>query len=245
MNKIIAYILKLFTKKESVRRAPMNKKSVAVVVKKKLKPKFNTKKYVFGLYYDMIAEAAKDMIPAELILAIGWQESRFKEDRYRYEPNFDALYIRKTNSIDLEKKPYRFYRNKKGSSISMWFKQNYERNKERRKKYEEYYGYPAQTRIAASYGFFQLMYSTAVNLGFRRPGDEPEKLLEPETCFNYAYKLLWRLRKKYPNSWKDVIASYNAGRPTKKEDGTYKNQRYVDQVLGHRDQFKELIRKKT
>jgi hypothetical protein len=65
-------------------------------------------------------------------------------------------------------------------------------------------------RVSASYGIVQVMYPTAVELGF---GGEPEALFEPSRSLHYGAKLL---RKKLDGPAKgdmrDALAAYNTGR---------------------------------
>lgn len=77
----------------------------------------------------------------------------------------------------------------------------------------------------ASYGLMQILYGTAKELGYK---GEPYNLFNPEENIKYGCSLLKRLLDKYKDI-KDVISSYNAGSPQKK-DGKYINNLYVEEV---------------
>lgn len=81
-----------------------------------------------------------------------------------------------------------------------------------------------------SFGLFQIMGGTARYMGFN---GWLTKLLIP--TINVRYGVLWlsKLYKKYAVEYglDGVIAAYNAGSPRKKEDGSFVNQKYVDEVL--------------
>lgn len=78
-----------------------------------------------------------------------------------------------------------------------------------------------------SWGLVQIMGATARWLGFRDP---MEKLCEPETGLLWGCIYLSRLINKY-KTLEDAVASYNAGSPRRKDDGSYVNQDYVDKVI--------------
>ena len=82
-----------------------------------------------------------------------------------------------------------------------------------------------------SIGLMQILISTGRSLGLVGTDAEIEKqLFIPEINIKYGTKYLHELSKKY-NNIRDIIASYNAGKPRYKLDGTYINQKYVDKVL--------------
>lgn len=59
------------------------------------------------------------------------------------------------------------------------------------------------------------------------------QLIQPQTNLEAGVKYLSYLKGRFPNSLMDVIASYNAGSPKKKADGSYINQAYVNKVYGY------------
>lgn len=79
-----------------------------------------------------------------------------------------------------------------------------------------------------SWGLMQVMGTVAREHGFDRHLTE---LINPQLNVLIAIRKIEQLQKKY-SSMEDVISSYNQGWPRKNADGTYRNQRYVDTVLG-------------
>ncbi len=67
-------------------------------------------------------------------------------------------------------------------------------------------------RVASSYGLGQIMYLTALDLGFSR-NSTPETLLRPDINLRLTARLLGRLWRKYGGRVEDVAAAYNSGRP--------------------------------
>ena len=121
-------------------------------------------------------------------------------------------------------------------TVEQWFAENERRAKE--KKADRDYSFPAQLRVAASYGICQIMFPTAVGLGYN---SEPEGLYNPEENIKLGCRMLWKQMKRYDGSTEDAIAAYNAGSARKRSDGRYRNQHYVSTVLSLRRQFKELL----
>lgn len=78
-----------------------------------------------------------------------------------------------------------------------------------------------------SWGLMQVMGVKARELGYN--GHLPD-MLKPSVGIEWGAKALLSFSNKYPNQ-EDVIASYNAGSPRRK-DGQYVNQAYVDGVNG-------------
>lgn len=113
-------------------------------------------------------------------------------------------------------------------------------------KYEDHYrwlvGDQATMRIGEklgqkhSWGLMQVMGAVARELGFTGPFTD---LWEPEIGIRYGMRLLKKLWSRYEN-WPDVIASYNAGSPVR-IDGKYKNQAYVDKVLGYWNEYETHV----
>lgn len=57
------------------------------------------------------------------------------------------------------------------------------------------------------------------------------RLTIPAVGLYYGMVHLAKFRRRWPQDWKDVIASYNAGSPRRTAEGKYLNQAYVDKVL--------------
>lgn len=92
--------------------------------------------------------------------------------------------------------------------------------------------------VSASYGLMQLMFTTAWGLGFR---GQAEDLYNPVINVELGTKLIIQLMAKTlfsPNKalWPlDIaLARYNGGsRGNPREDGSLRNQSYVDKVKDH------------
>lgn len=63
-------------------------------------------------------------------------------------------------------------------------------------------------RISSSYGLMQLMYTTALELGFQ---GEPEELFDVGLNINLGTKLLAKLLKKFDGDVEKTLAAYNGG----------------------------------
>jgi len=185
--------------------------------------------------YRAILEAVKGDVPLDLLFAVGWMESGFNSQAYRYEPNYDVRYLRVKKTVDLNGPRYQPYV-MAGLTIEEWFVANDKRAKERIVGRD--YSWPAQTRIASSYGIMQLMYPTAVSIGFQ---GTPEDLYDAETnCRLGATGLAQNLRR-YKGCVEDAVAAYNAGSPRRTLDGKYVNQGYVDTIMALQRMFKQIL----
>lgn len=60
----------------------------------------------------------------------------------------------------------------------------------------------------ASYGLMQVLYCTALGLGF---GGQPTDLLDPNTSAQYGVMLLSQLLRQYGDEW-DALSAYNSGK---------------------------------
>ena len=85
-----------------------------------------------------------------------------------------------------------------------------------------------------SYGLMQVMGSVAREMGF---SDELPRLYDIDINLEYGCKKLAQLRDRFPHDFTDMISAYNQGGPYKTPGGFYRNQTYVDKVMGY---FKEL-----
>jgi soluble lytic murein transglycosylase-like protein len=89
----------------------------------------------------------------------------------------------------------------------------------------------------SSLGLCQVMGGLARELGHQ--GSLLE-LLIPEVNLKLATKHIKNLIVKYPIR-DDMIAAYNAGSPIKGLDGKYRNQGYVDKVVGYLNALNETF----
>lgn len=79
-----------------------------------------------------------------------------------------------------------------------------------------------------SWGLMQIMGAVARERGFREPF--LTRLLLPAENVEYGCRHLAHLASR-GFLGRDLVASWNAGTPRLKPDGTYDNQQYVDKVL--------------
>lgn len=63
-------------------------------------------------------------------------------------------------------------------------------------------------RVASSYGLMQIMYPTAVQLGFHQA---PERLFDIQENIALGCKLLARLLRRFENDVQKALAAYNGG----------------------------------
>lgn len=86
-----------------------------------------------------------------------------------------------------------------------------------------------------SWGLMQVMGAVAREQGYK--GGFPG-LCDPELNLKIGCTHLQKFLSKYGNI-SDAVASYNAGQPVKLDSGEYKNQSYVNRVMGFHS---ELVR---
>lgn len=91
-----------------------------------------------------------------------------------------------------------------------------------------WYGEPR--RISSSYGLCQLMYPTALAVGYPR-WLPPELLFTPHINVRLGATLMRQLVDKYADT-RDVLAAYNSGRPFDRAPRTTR-EHYVPTVLGY------------
>jgi soluble lytic murein transglycosylase-like protein len=108
------------------------------------------------------------------------------------------------------------------------------------KNNEDYKTHPLQPfprTISASYGLMQIMYTTALSIGFDEHGAPMENfymLYTPELNIKLGCAYLAKMRKKYyskkhssySTADEKMLSSYNAGRPISGNKKTY-----VDRIL--------------
>ena len=85
-----------------------------------------------------------------------------------------------------------------------------------------------------SHGLMQVMGSVARELGFAY---NLSMLYLPSIGIDCGCKKLISLRATYKSNLTDMISAYNGGSVVKNTDGTYRNQGYVDKVMGFYKQF--------
>ena len=96
------------------------------------------------------------------------------------------------------------------------------------------------SKVSASWGLMQLMYTTAWELGFR---GEPEELENPvynielgakylKSCLDNALSRIdWVKHDKHFSPLDAALAKYNGGRGKRpSENGVFSNQKYIDKV---------------
>ncbi len=93
--------------------------------------------------------------------------------------------------------------------------------------------------MATSWGLMQVMGIVAREMGFR---GEVSDLLVPNCGIFWGCKKLASLVLRYPSSFKDAISAYNAGSAMRDKNGNYRNQSYVDRVLGYAQEWAEKIK---
>ena len=133
-------------------------------------------------------------IPDNLLHLIVLVETNGKE-KDRYEPHFKRKYV--------DNGQFKFSINKIYQNIFLNIKEKYPNLTQ-----DEF-----KKQLATSVGVAQVMYSTAINLGFNGSIDE---LRNPEINLEYAAKLVC-LQSKYTKfEWKKVLAAYREGSLAKK-----------------------------
>jgi hypothetical protein len=91
--------------------------------------------------------------------------------------------------------------------------------------------------IFCSMGYGQILYLTAVDMGFVKWAKDRAIDPGPETILNIEVNLYWtakfikdRIMRRYTKP-EDIAAAYNAGSARKDKAGKYLNQDYVDSVM--------------
>jgi hypothetical protein len=184
-------------------------------------------------YRDLIKAASEKYgVEQELIAAVIQAESSWSPEDYRYEPGFQARELEGTNwerdgSWLGEGSP----------TIRQWFSQHPERNDydDFRNRYPDKLDLVAQTRVSASYGLMQTMYTTAyISCGFR---GSPETLKDPAASIDCGTKYLRDKLDQYGGSnYRDAVSAYNAGKKLWQENT--QNRQYTARVLGYYDAYR-------
>ena len=100
--------------------------------------------------------------------------------------------------------------------------------------------YRAEPAISdGSYGLMQVLFRTAVGLGFPNDPAQHARLFEVDVNVDLGTKLLSQLQAKYGENVADIYAAYNSGKVRKNSAGQYTNstgdtavQKRVDRFLG-------------
>ena len=173
-------------------------------------------------------------IDEDLIAAIIETESSWETNAHRYEPNYqlDELEGTAWENDDAWMD--------EGKSIEQWFSENPKR------KEIEYANiiknYPqknlddivAQTRVSASYGLMQVLYTTGHD--FCKYKGDPEGLYEPEVNIDCGAKYIkWQL-ERYKNQI-DAVSAYNGGNSI--WDSNYQNREYTANVMGYYNAYQK------
>jgi hypothetical protein len=171
-----------------------------------------------GVLFEVLgASELQNLIPgaANLVAAIIEQESNWNKNAYRYEPNYDYKLQEDGKLKNYDQKYVMTAAN--GMTIEEWFRQNPARSGEKEAG-RDYTKYIAQTRISASYGLMQTLYTTAVEMKYT---GQPEGLYDPKASIEYGVKYLEYLvkmiqDKQYAyiddkNLIRLVSGSYNGG----------------------------------
>lgn len=89
----------------------------------------------------------------------------------------------------------------------------------------------------ASYGLMQLLFRTAVSLGFPNDRAQYLRLLEPQVNIDLGTKLLKQLIGRYGMNPPDIYAAYNSGAVRKNAAGQYVNTKGSTAVQTRVDRF--------
>lgn len=103
---------------------------------------------------------------------------------------------------------------------------------ERYLKESERWTHAVPRRISSSYGLFQVMYTTALDHGFR---DEPEVLFIPSTNVKIACRILNSLLVWSDGDVAQALAAYNGGRGNWTAPGP---KAYAREILAHYTRLK-------
>lgn len=111
----------------------------------------------------------------------------------------------------------------------------YKRRIEGRSDWTGHCYYARPEIIAASWGLMQLLYTTAILVGFPREG-HPWDLMD-NVRENIRYGARWfRAKRETYGHDSPALAAYNAGSANYADSGTFQNQWYVDKVLHYAGQ---------
>jgi len=162
-------------------------------------------------------------VPPELIAAIITSESSWDDNSYRYEPLFQTSFI--------DGNPYwvgtDFWVDD-GPTIRDWFSWNPDRRGEMDQLTQSQLDTVAQTRLSASYGLMQVLYTSSVPYcDFDSP---PEVLYDITNNVQCGTHALDGILDKYDNDLVDSVSAYNAGEPSWMTNEH--NRLYTEKVIG-------------
>jgi len=95
---------------------------------------------------------------------------------------------------------------------------------------------PDGTVWDTSRGLMQILFRTAVSLGFPNDPSQADKLFDPAINIDYGTRLLARLMRQYEYV-DDIYAAYNAGKVYKNAQGLYTNSHGDTAVQTRVDRF--------
>lgn len=107
-----------------------------------------------------------------------------------------------------------------------------------------YYCSATGTMGDASYGLTQVLYCTALGLGYT---GTPGGLLDIETNLQLGMTLLGRLLRSHNGDVGAALSAYNGGDRhslgygARRADGTFANQQYVDNIQSNADYFESYL----
>lgn len=169
-------------------------------------------------------------IDEELIAAIIKKESSWNPDAYRYEPVFQIKHVEEKPQWEIDDA---WINPGEGQSIQEWFDSHPQRMSEISGLTPEQRSLTAQTRISASYGFMQVLYTTAyISCGYR---GEPEGLYDPRTNIECGAKVLKEKIDMYGDI-SEALSAYNAGESIWRENAD--NKLYTEIALGYYNAYK-------
>jgi hypothetical protein len=186
---------------------------------------------------DLEQVAGEVGLPYELLVAQCAQESGWRLRVSRYEPNYDRLYVSRATRRPGETRSPRAQWSShaawltSGPTVATWFLTHPTRLSERRLGRD--YEFVAQTRLASSWGPFQVMGALAVS---RRWVTLPEDLCQVAHIGvgpRYLAELVTKAKRRGfsdTDAYKIGLACYNGGLGGNNHPGALRNQAYVDHV---------------
>jgi soluble lytic murein transglycosylase-like protein len=91
-----------------------------------------------------------------------------------------------------------------------------------------------------SYGLMQLLFTTAVGLGFPNDRSRYMELMDPATNIDYGTRLLAQIIRRFGSDPGDIYAAYNSGAPRRDAQGRYVNTKGDPAVQARVDRFLTL-----
>jgi hypothetical protein len=194
------------------------------------KPGFSPKHYsprcidTYDQLSDIINQASSDYnVPPELMAAIITSESSWDDNSYRYEPLFQVGFIEGNPAwVDTT------YWINDGPTIRDWFSWNPGRRSEMDKLTQSQLNLVAQTRLSASYGLMQVLYTSSIPYcDFR---SQPEELYDINSNVQCGTRALRGILDEYDNDLVESVSAYNAGTSAWRTNAH--NKMYTEKVIG-------------